>query len=383
MPNTESMDDAALDALLDSQYGNDGLALDVPVEDGGSTDNGSSETDVSPSDDVEVGQSDEEEVEPDVGQDTEDDEDPEDSLSPDEEEVGEDSDGAEVVDETTDVDQEDDSEDDSEADEPYAFQPLRADGKEYPIENMQELYTLASKGINADRKWGESAAGRKIAATLEKNGLTAEDINLLVDLKSGNQDAIASLLRSAEIDPLDIDVNALDGNYKAQDYSTGDFEMQLDEVVSRVKTQPRYQESVNVVMEQWDKSSKDEFYRNPQILELLNIDMQVNPETGFSMYDKVAPVAEKMKALDTGVPRSDLEYYTMAGKKVIDALNVGKQSQAESAEKEKSKAVTKKKTISKKKKAAASSGGVSSPKKVKDVTEMSDDELDKFLEETS
>jgi len=380
--DTSSMDDAALDALLENTFTEDDGSTGYVGEEDGS---GSGSEDVSPSDDSDEGQSEDDVSDTHVGEtDDNESEDPEASLSTDEDENDEDdTEEADTVDETDEGTSEDEFEDDSEADEePLAFQPLRADGKEYPIESMQELYTLASKGINAERKWQDSAEGRKVSATLKSKGLSSDDINLLVELKAGNPDAIASLLKSAKIDPLDIDVDALDGDYKPKDHSVGDFEMQLDDVVARVKTQPRYEESVNVIMERWDGQSKDAFYKNPQILELLNVDMQVGAD-GSSMYDKVSPIAEKMKALDTGVKKSDLEYYQMAGAKVIDAMQRANQSKEEVKANKQEQETKKRKVISKKKKSAASSGGTTSPKKVVDVTELSDEALDKILEETN
>ncbi len=375
--DTFDMSDDALDAILDSTVTDDSPEGYSKVgEESGSED-------VSPSDDAE-GQSEEAEETSHVDENPDADEDPDGSVSTEEDEGDEDDEeGPEGDNESPDDNPDEASEADLEADEePVAFQPLRADGKEYPIESMQELYSLASKGINADRKWNESAEGRKIASTMSKNRLTQEDINMLVDLKAGDKKAIASLLKGAEIDPLDIDVDALDGKYKPKDHSTDDFEMQLDDVVSKIKTSPRYEESVGVIMDNWDKQSKDAFYQNPKILELLNVDMQIGSD-GSSMYDKVSPVAEKMKALETGVKRSDLEYYQMAGKKVIDAMKKSFDSQQEAEGKKEVAKKTKSKAIDKKKKAAASSGGTKAPKQVKDVADMSDEELDLLLEETS
>ena len=234
--DTNTMDDAALDALLNSTVTDDNNpdGYSEVDENGQIVESGSE--DVSPSDDIEDGQSDEDEEEPHVDETSEDDEDPEDSLSTDDDEE-EDSDEELPEDhESEENNSDEEPDDDSEADEePVAFQPLRADGKEYPIESMQELYTLASKGINADRKWTESAEGRKYSSTMKKHGLTMDDISLLVDIKQGNPGAIASLLKRNDIDPLDIDVDALDGAYQQKDHSTGDFELALDEVVDRVK----------------------------------------------------------------------------------------------------------------------------------------------------
>jgi len=382
MADETTMSDEALDALLDNTFTEEDGSTGYVDEQSDNAENGSE--DVSPSDDVEEGQSEEEEVETHVDETASEDEDPEDDLSP------EDNDGEEKLDTNQEKDdeseveasEEGESEATEESDEHFAFQPLRADGKEYPIESMEELYALASKGINADRKWTESSEGRRVAATLKNNDLSMDDINLMVDLKKGDINAISSLLKQAGVDPLDIDADALDGNYKPQDRSTGDMELRLNDVIARTKHQPRYQESVNVIMEQWDESSKSKFYENPEMLEALNVDMQPD-ESGVSLYDRVSPVAEKLKAMETGHKKSDLEYYMLAGQRVVGALNQSKASKQEAETKKQAQADKKKANINKKKKTATSSRGTSSKKKQTDVTEMSDEELDKLLEETN
>jgi hypothetical protein len=374
MADASNLDDAALDALLDSTVTDDSSPEGYSVigEESGSEN-------VSPSDDIEEGQEEATEEDTPVEETTEDEESPEDSLSTEEEEGEDDLEEAEVDDESTEGTSEDDSKADLEADEkPVAFQPLRADGKEYPIESMQELYALASKGINAERKWQESAEGRRLSSTMKKNELTQDDLNLLVDIKKGNKEAITSLLKQHDIDPLDIDVDALDGKFKSQDYSTGDYELALEDVVSRISSKPRYEESVKVVMEAWDEGSKKVFYDNPKVLELLNIDMQKDSD-GFCMYDTVAPIAEKMKALETGAMKTDLEYYQLAGQRVLEAKGKSESSDEQKQEASKAKEAAKAKAVKKKKKTVAPSGGRTAGTKVTAVEDMTDEELDALI----
>ncbi len=374
MAETIDMTDDQLDAMI----ANNPSEHDVVEE----VDSSGSE-DVSPLDDIEEGQTNEDESVADVGQSDESEEDSEDNLSLDDDESEEYEDEPETDNESEDGNSDEDLEDTDEAsNESMAFQPLRANGQEYPIENLQELYTLASKGINADKKWDESAEGRRMISTMQKTGISMDDFNLLVEASKGNQNALLSILKKNNIDPIDLDADAFNDNYKPEDHSTGQFEVDLDNIVSKIKTQPRYQESVNVIMENWDETSKQEFYNNPKILELLNVDMQVD-NNGFSMYDRVAPIAEKMKALESGVRKSDLEYYMMAGRNVLDSISKSEQSKIE-ADKKRVEKVNDKKNINKrKKKAAGSSGGRSPGKTAKDVTDLTDEELDALLDRTS
>jgi len=383
MADETTMTDEQLDAVLEETYTQEDGSTGYVGEEESNEDNGN-QVDVSPSDGVDNGQSEEEEEVTHVDETSESNEDPEDISSTEDDDSGEELETNQETDDESAVLENDEGESEAteESDEHYAFQPLRADGKEYPIESMEELYALASKGINADRKWNESSEGRKIASTLSNNDLSMDDINMLVDLKKGNLNAIQSLLKKAGVDPLDIDADALDGSYKPEDHSTGDMELRLNDVISRTKNKPRYQETVNVIMEQWDKGSKSKFYENPEMLEALNVDMQPD-ESGVSLYDRVSPVAEKLKAMETGHIKSDLEYYMLAGQKVVSTLNQSKASKEEAETKKKATADKKKANISKKKKTATSSRGTASKSKEVNVQDMSDEELDKLLEETN
>ena len=383
MPNTYEnvdttvMSDADLDQMLEDTYTEPEGEY---YEEDGDSNTDSVDTDVRPLDDIDE-QPEDDDSDPDVDLDDDLDEDPEDVSSTDDndQEDGEDDgteDGDEPDDSNPDADLDEGKDSDSERQQ---FQPLRADGKEYPIESMEELYQMAAKAIGADNRFRDSAAGRKTAATMKKNNLTDADINLLVELKSGNKDAILSLLAKNEIDPLDIDADAFNENYRPEDHSADDFSLKLDEVVARVKTQPRYDESVKVIMETWDDKSREAFYENPNILELLNVDMQ-SVDGQPSMYDKVMPLATKLKVLGNG-NKTDLDYYMEAGSRVL-AMEQQKQNAGVETKKLEAKAkLAKQKKIRQKKKAASATGSQSGANNNgnKTVEDMTDDELDAVI----
>jgi hypothetical protein len=377
--NLAGISDEELDAVLDQAY------QDTPEETQGEDTNlGSqeeptgSEPDVSPveTDTDESGESDQDSGDAQSGEEEREEDESgstgEDTPSSDE--------GEEPVEE--DVSEDGNSEPEGEKDSEPAekLHPIKANGKEYPIESMDELYRLASMGISAHQKWEAAAEGRKLSKMLKSNGLSIDDVNLLVDIKKGDKAAIANLLKESGVDPLDLDVEASTG-YAPKDYSPSDIELRVEDVVERVKTKPKFEETVNVIMEQWDERSREAFFEKPEILELLNVDMQPDPETGVSMYDRVAPLAEKLKALDGGV-KSDIEYYIEAGNQVVDSINKSKESKTQAKQKATIKKQAQKKKIEQKKKVAAPSknAGTSSVQP-KGFSEMTDEELDKWLSE--
>ncbi len=92
-------------------------------------------------------------------------------------------------------------------------------------------------------------------------------------------------------------------------------------------------------------------------------------------------MAEKLKALDGGV-KSDIEYYIEAGSQVVDSINKSKESKTQAKQKATIKKQAQKKKIEQKKKVAAPSknAGTSSVQP-KGFSEMTDEELDKWLSE--
>jgi hypothetical protein len=376
MADTSDMTDAELDSMIENNPSE--------FDESSSEDHGiQGDPDVKPLDDTEEEQSHDETESTDDGQDEDEYEDSEGSTSTEDEEpeVGseEESEGDdETLEDNSETEQTEESEADNEpSEEQLTLPPLRANGKEYPINDIGEIYTMAAKGVNYIQKMQELSPYRKTVMALKSNDITDDDINLLIDLKSGNKDAVISLLKANEIDPLEVDTDAFNG-YNPKDHMPSDFEVSLDEVVEKVKARPKYEESVGVIMNQWDEKSKESFYRDPKILDLLNIDMQPDPKTGKSMYDLVAPRAEKLKLIRND-GKSDLEYYMEAGQEVIAELNEAAQKMQKSQETEKKTKTRKKQQINKKKKTVSPSGGKSPNKGYIDFSDMSDEELDSFL----
>ena len=384
------LSDAELDAVIfsdDSEGGNtpaeNSDAQLGSTQPGSSSDEDGQEGDVSP-------------VETDQAPGSESDEDTGDGHSDDDEEQENDTGSTDEDTGTSDADTEDskapdgeneensdeDTGSDSESDEGIPLQPLKANGKVYPIESVDELYRLASMGIAAHQKFQEAAEGRKIKKLMENNDLSQDDINLLVDLKKGDKAAVAELLNRLEIDPLDLETDDSTGKsrYEPKDYAPDDIELRIEDVVSRVKERPKFEETVNVIMNTWDDRSKEAFFQNPDILELLNVDMQPD-ETGVSMYDRVAPVAEKMKALDGGM-KSDLEYYIEAGQRVIGAMKQASEQAGKANESRTQKKRQENRKVQKKKAAAApNKGSGTSANTTPNFADMTDEELDKWIAE--
>lgn len=363
MADIESYDDAALDALI---YEN-------PSE--FETNNGEETRDRTP---VSPTTAEDEHNEEDDDLLDDDQETSDDENSDESEEADEESEEEETSDEDTPEDEDKESE---ETESKPEFQPLKANGKEYPIDNIGELYKLASAGVNYAQKMQALAPVSRMVASIQKNAVSEADLNLLIDIKAGDQNAIMSLLKTNGIDPLDIDLEQMK-EYSPKDHAPNEREMALDEVVGRLEAQPMFNETLDVVANQWDDRSRQEFYNNPTLLEKLNVDMQVNPDTGKSVFEILSPIAEKLKLMDSA-QHTDLEYYIEAGRQKMAETQAFEQKTAQSKTVVDQRKAEKEVKITERKKAASPTGGSQASKGVLNLEDMTDAELDAFLAKTN
>lgn len=256
--------------------------------------------------DVEEGTEEPDETEEEVDEpDVDSDEEPEDEESEDNPETDEDKD---EVDQPTDESTEE-ADDKSEPQEPEIYK-IKAVGTEVEF-TLDELKELASKGLDYTKKMQEIVPWKKQIAMMKEHGVSQDDVNLLIDLKKGNKDAILSLMKDSGIDPLDVDVDKV--SYRPNDYSSSDQQLALRETVSRLSADTEvYSRTERIVDTEWDPVSRTKLLANPSMIEGLQYDIK------SGMYDRVMPTALKLKALDGG-NRSDLDYYLEAGRRVTQS----------------------------------------------------------------
>lgn len=218
----------------------------------------------------------------------------------------------EVVDETKDGSEEPDE---VEADKPdevdeitdeepkIAKYKVKANGTELELTN-DELLQLAPKALNYTQKMQEIAPWRKSISALKDNGMTHDDVNLMIDIMKGDKDAIAEIVKRHKIDTLDLDVE--ESKYRPKDYGKDEHELALEDVVNMIKKDPEFKVTQYVVDDAWDVKSRGELAKNPSMIEGLHVDIK------NGTFDKVNPIALKLKALD-GARKTDLDYYLEAG----------------------------------------------------------------------
>ncbi len=185
----------------------------------------------------------------------------------------------------------------------------KANGKEFEFtdnEIFDQFGKVFGQAMNYTQKMQAIAPYRSIIETVKEQGLTQEDMNLMVDVLKGDKQALASIMKRTGIDALDVDTDAGD-SYKPKNYGRNDAELAIQDIVEEIGKDPEYPVTYHIVEKQWDSKSRETFVKNPDLIKELHIDVR------NGVFDKVSPIAMKMKVLDGG-RKSDLEYYIEAGK---------------------------------------------------------------------
>lgn len=225
---------------------------------------------------------------------------------------------------------------------------FRANGQDFEFtkeEMLGQFETVFGQAMDYTQKMQKIAPYRKMISALEEEGISSDQLNIAIDALKGDKGALQKILEINKIDNDDLTPDDDDEPYKPTDYGKNEFQLGIEEITSRIEKDPEYKITVDVIDQQWDQHSRETIAKNPSMIEGLHNDIK----TG--LYDKVAPVAMKMKVLD-GNTKSDIEYYMIAGeklrleeqdssKKTVDELNKPAQNADSKFEEASSEAKTK------------------------------------------
>ena len=195
---------------------------------------------------------------------------------------------------------------------------VKANGQEFDF-SLDELKQLAPKAMDYTKKMQEIAPWRKSISALKESGMGESDVNLMIDALKGNKQAIAEVLKRTSVDALDIDTDSK-SEYTPKQYGKDETVQAIEEIVQSISADVEYATTERVIDHQWDNASRQAMAKNPSMIRGLHEDVK------NGIYSKVAPIAEKMKALGDG-RLSDLEYYIEAGKQFY--ANAEKTAQVE------------------------------------------------------
>lgn len=164
---------------------------------------------------------------------------------------------------------------------------IRAVGRDFDF-TIDELKTLASKGIDYTTKLQKISPYRKAISAMEENGITQEDIFQLIEMKKGNRDAIGAFTKKHNIALSDIEQgeqNAL--QYQPNSYGNEYSDLQeIDRELSTSMDRVNYDKMCNFV-NKLDKVSQDFFVNQPDALRILADDIN------SGMFDKIKNEMDK------------------------------------------------------------------------------------------
>ena len=202
-----------------------------------------------------------------------------------------------------------DSTPESVATTPDTLYKIKANGKEFEM-TLDELKQTASKGMDYLKKTTALKPYRTMIAAMEENKVSPEDINLLIDLKKGNKEAIAKLIKENEADVYDLpEAN----DYKPQEYRQSETALEMKEVLSTISKDAEFSRTSEIYAA-FDDQTKAFLNEDPSRIVGLHNDVK----TG--VFDKVLPLAEK-KAMIDGYNAPFLQYYLQAGQEILNANN--------------------------------------------------------------
>lgn len=186
---------------------------------------------------------------------------------------------------------------------------IRAAKQDYTL-TLDELKNLASKGIDYTKKTQQFKEFLPAIEALKNNGIKPEDTNLFIDIMKGNKEALKSLIKSQNIDVMDLD-DTLTPEEDKKDYTPTEYrpdyaKQEMDEVVARIGKEPEFQQTLAVV-QNLDEQSKEFIKATPSALE----DLQSDIKNGI--YQPIMQKANSI-ALRDGFTRPILEYYSYAAR---------------------------------------------------------------------
>ena len=166
---------------------------------------------------------------------------------------------------------------------------FNASGKEFQVDNADDVISLMQKGIDYNIKMSTLKPALKMVKALEAHGITQEDLGLLIDIHNRKPEAIASLVKQADIDLYSVDEDSVD-RYAPTDAQITDEEYEFQNVISSISASPRYADVMQFVANS-TVADKQEVYSQPQILKSLI------EHAHLGIFDKVMAEVDKLQLL--------------------------------------------------------------------------------------
>lgn len=187
------------------------------------------------------------------------------------------------------------------------FTPFKANGREIQIRDVDEAISLMQMGANYTKKMHALKPHLNLMRLLESHNLLNEDkINYLIDLAQNKQEAVAKLVKDSKVDTYNINDEDIE-NYKPTPRSISDKDIELSDTLSDLASSPKYQTLIDEVANKWDAQSRNYVTTNPQILKLINEQMEAG------IYDVIHTEIERQRMFGKFENTPYLEAYKVVG----------------------------------------------------------------------
>jgi len=150
------------------------------------------------------------------------------------------------------------------------MKPFKANGKEIELKSPEEAIALMQMGANYTRKLQEMQPHKKMLLMLQNNDMLDESkLSYLIDLHNKKPEAIKQLIKDAQIDPLDLDIDE-NSTYEAEDHSVTDNEVVFRSTVDELTSTVTGKETIIEINNKWDQASKDALWDKPEIMSVIH-----------------------------------------------------------------------------------------------------------------
>lgn len=250
---------------------------------------------------------------------------------------------------------------------------IKANGTEIQVDSVEDAVRLMQMGAGFHKKMEQIKPVRKIGQTLQNHGLLDEKkINFLIDVSKGDPEAIKQLLRDTKINPLDLNMES-DTKYTSNTYTATNQEIDLNDTLGDIQDTPSGKETIDIISNKWDAASRDIIYKNPQVLHA------INQHVASGIYKQINDKVNSERALGRLQGVSSIDAYKIVGDLMFPQTPQREEKGEKQEVKPSPKANTDKLTSRKKTaKTPKSKQAAPSPKEV-DISSMSDDEFEKYL----
>jgi len=191
--------------------------------------------------------------------------------------------------------------------------PFRANNKDMQVRSVEEARTLMQMGANYNKKMAGLKPNLKLIKMLDNNNLLDEaKLSFLIDLDKKEPEAVKKFIKDSGVNLDEIDLES-DHSYKSNTYSVDDKEIELDGVIDDIKDTQSFNQTIDVISNKWDESSKKVLVEQPNIIKI------INEHVSTGVYDRITQTVDRERMLGHLEGVSDLDAYMQIGDSINDA----------------------------------------------------------------